>query len=325
MISVNELRNKLPQDFIQEINSIYTTNFVDKILSGMTDKRLTTIRTNTIKTTIQELMNYLKENNIKYDRVLWYEDALIIKNANEKDLMKLEWFDQGKFYMQSLSSMVPALILEPKSNETILDMTAAPGSKTSQIAMLMKNQGKIVANELDKLRFERLKYNLEKQGAKIVEAINYRGESLWKRYPETFDRILLDAPCSGEGRFIGTSPETYKNWYLKDVMNCSRLQKKLIKSAYLSLKKGGILVYSTCTLNLAEDEDVLKYALENFDLELIDIDLKITSSIKAKTDNNDIMIYNDSENLYDKTIEKAIRIIPSKLMEGFFVAKLKKK
>ena len=325
MISVNELRNKLPQDFIQEINSIYTTNFVDKILSGMTDKRLTTIRTNTIKTTIQELMNYLKENNIKYDRVLWYEDALIIKNANEKNLMKLEWFDQGMFYMQSLSSMVPALILEPKSNETILDMTAAPGSKTSQIAMLMKNQGKIVANELDKLRFERLKYNLEKQGAKIVEAINYRGESLWKRYPETFDRILLDAPCSGEGRFIGTSPETYKNWYLKDVMNCSRLQKKLIKSAYLSLKKGGILVYSTCTLNLAEDEDVLKYALENFDLELIDIDLKITSSIKAKTDNNDIMIYNDSENLYDKTIEKAIRIIPSKLMEGFFVAKLKKK
>ena len=325
MISVNELRNKLPQDFIQEINSIYTTNFVDKILSGMTDKRLTTIRTNTIKTTIQELMSYLKENNIKYDRVLWYEDALIIKNANEKDLMKLEWFDQGKFYMQSLSSMVPALILEPKQNETILDMTAAPGSKTSQIAMLMKNQGKIVANELDKLRFERLKYNLEKQGAKIVEAINYRGESLWKRYPETFDRILLDAPCSGEGRFIGTSPETYKNWYLKDVMNCSRLQKKLIKSAYLSLKKGGILVYSTCTLNLAEDEDVLKYALENFDLELIDIDLKITSSIKAKTDNNDIMIYNDSENLYDKTIEKAIRIIPSKLMEGFFVAKLKKK
>ena len=325
MISVNELRSKLPQDFIQEINSIYTTNFVDKILSGMTDKRLTTIRTNTIKTTIQELMNYLKENNIKYDRVLWYEDALIIKNANEKDLMKLEWFDQGKFYMQSLSSMVPALILEPKPNETILDMTAAPGSKTSQIAMLMKNQGKIVANELDKLRFERLKYNLEKQGAKIVEAINYRGESLWKRYPETFDKILLDAPCSGEGRFIGTSPETYKNWYLKDVMNCSRLQKKLIKSAYLSLKKGGILVYSTCTLNLAEDEDVLKYALENFDLELIDIDLKITSSIKAKTDNNDIMIYNDSENLYDKTIEKAIRIIPSKLMEGFFVAKLKKK
>ena len=295
MISVNELRSKLPQDFIQEINSIYTTNFVDKILSGMTDKRLTTIRTNTIKTTIQELMNYLKENNIKYDRVLWYEDALIIKNANEKDLMKLEWFDQGKFYMQSLSSMVPALILEPKPNET------------------------------DKLRFARLKYNLEKQGAKIVEAINYRGESLWKRYPETFDRILLDAPCSGEGRFIGTSPETYKNWYLKDVMNCSRLQKKLIKSAYLSLKKGGILVYSTCTLNLAEDEDVLKYALENFDLELIDIDLKITSSIKAKTDNNDIMIYNDSENLYDKTIEKAIRIIPSKLMEGFFVAKLKKK
>ena len=163
MISVNELRNKLPQDFIEEINGIYTTNYVDKILSGMTTKRLTTIRANTIKITIQELMTYLKENNIKYDRVLWYEDALIIKNANEKDLMKLEWFDQGKLYMQSLSSMVPALVLNPEPNETILDMTAAPGSKTSQIAMLMGNQGKIVANELDKLRFERLKYNIDKQ------------------------------------------------------------------------------------------------------------------------------------------------------------------
>jgi 16S rRNA (cytosine1407-C5)-methyltransferase len=135
----------------------------------------------------------------------------------------------------------------------------------------------------------------------------------------------LDAPCSGEGRFIGTSPETYKNWYLKDVFKCSSLQKKLIKSAFLSLKRGGVLVYSTCTLNLAEDEEVLNYALDNFDLEVMDIDLKISSGIKAKTDNNDIMIYNDSDNFYNKSIEKAIRIIPTKLMEGFFVARLKKK
>ena len=128
MISVNELRTKLPSDFIEEINRIYTSNYVDKILLGMTDKRLTTIRTNTIKSTNTDLMRYLKDYNIKFDRVLWYDDALIIKNANEKDLSKLNWYAEGKFYMQSLSSMVPPLVLDPKPGEIVLDMTAAPGS-----------------------------------------------------------------------------------------------------------------------------------------------------------------------------------------------------
>lgn len=325
MISVNELRTKLPSYFIEEMNQIYTSNYVDKILLGMTDKRNTTIRANTIKASINDLMNYLKDNNIKFDRVLWYEDALIIKNANEKDLTKLDWYQDGKFYMQSLSSMVPPLVLDPKPGDNILDMTAAPGSKTSQIAMMMENEGKIVANELDKLRCERLKYNIEKQGASIVEVINNRGEFLGKIYPENFDKILLDAPCSGEGRFIGTIPETFRNWYLKDVNACKNVQKKLIKSAFHGLKTGGILVYSTCTLNLAENEEVLEYAINNFDLELLDIDLELNSSVKAKTDNNDIMVYNDIDQVFDKEISKAIRIIPSKLMEGFFIAKLRKK
>ena len=325
MISVNDLRKKLPQDFIQELNQIYTSNYVDKILLGMTDKRNTTVRVNTIKTTIAELMNYFKENNIKFDRVLWYDDALIIKNADEKDLSKLEWYSEGNFYLQSLSSMVPPLVLNPKPNETVLDMTAAPGSKTSQMAMMLNNEGKIVANELDPIRFERLKFNLTKQGITIAEVINSRGETLGKRYPETFDKVLLDAPCSGEGRFIGTIPETYRNWYLKDVGKCSSLQKKLLKSAYQALKPGGILVYSTCTLNLQEDEEVLEYAINNFDFEMLDIDLQINSSVKAKTDNNEIMVYNDSDQIFNKDIEKAIRIIPSKLMEGFFIARLRKK
>lgn len=325
MISVNELRTKLPKDFIEELNTIYTSNYVDKILSGMTDKRYTSIRANTIKTSCADLMRYLKDNNIKFERVLWYDDALMIKNANEKDLMKLEWYIEGKFYMQSLSSMVPPLVLDPKPGECVLDMTAAPGSKTSQMAMMMQNKGRIVANELDKIRCERLKYNVEKQGANIVEVINNRGEFLGKIYPETFDKVLLDAPCSGEGRFVGTIPETYRNWYLKSVNSCKNVQKQLIKSAIMALKPGGTLVYSTCTLNLLEDEEILNYAINNFNVEIMDIDIELNSSVRAKTDNNDIMVYNSSEIVYREEIKKAIRIIPSKLMEGFFVAKLRKK
>lgn len=126
MISVNELKRKLPNDFINEIGEIYTPSVVDKILTGMTDKRLTTIRVNNIKTNISELMNYLKEKGIKFDRVLWYNDALIIKNADENDIGKLDWYNDGKLYLQSLSSQVPPIVLNPKPNEKVLDLTAAP-------------------------------------------------------------------------------------------------------------------------------------------------------------------------------------------------------
>jgi 16S rRNA (cytosine1407-C5)-methyltransferase len=325
MISVNELRTKLPSDFIEEMNSTFTSNYVDKILLGMTDKRNTTIRVNSLKTNIQDLMNYLKENNIKFDRVLWYENALIIKNATEKDLQNLSWFNEGKFYMQSLSSMIPPIVLKPEPKEIVLDLTAAPGSKTTQIAMMMKNEGKIVANELDQIRCERLKYNLSGQGVTIAETINGRGEVIGKKYPEYFDKVLLDAPCSGEGRFLGNSPATSRNWSLKLVKELSRLQKKLFRSAYESLKHGGIMVYSTCTLNFEENEEILKWAKENFDIKIEKIDLAITNGIKAKSNlPEDRMIYLDDSRIYPADFSNAIRVYPSQVMEGFFIAKIVK-
>lgn len=191
------------------------------------------------------------------------------------------------------------------------------------MAMMMKNNGEIVANELDEIRYERLKYNLEKQGVTIANVLNSRGETIGKRYPEYFNKVLLDAPCSGEGRFIGTIPATYRDWSTRNVSSLSKLQKKLFKSAYDSLKPGGEMVYSTCTLNLEEDEEVLEYALENFNIKILEINLDIKSKIKAKSGDQDIMNYLNGK-IYKNDISKAIRIIPSKLTEGFFVAKIKK-
>lgn len=311
MPAISEVKRKLPQDFIDELYENYTPLTVDKILNGMSNKRLTSLRVNTLKYNIQDLMKYFKEINIKFERVPWYADALIIKNADEKEIQKLEIYKNGYIYLQSLSSMLPPLILDPKPNDKVLDLTAAPGSKTTEIAALMKNKGAIVANELDKIRCERLRYNLEAQGASIAVTINGRGESLYQNYTEYFDRVLLDTPCSGEGRFIATNPGTYRDWSVRTVNELNKLQKKLFKSAYNSLKNNGIMVYSTCTINKTENEDILEWALQNFNLKIQDIKLEIKEAIPGV-----------SNTVGD--INKSIRILPSQTMEGFFVCKLLK-
>ncbi len=308
MLSITEIKKRLPEKFIDELYEMYSPVSVDKILLGMTDDRFLTLRVNTIKYNIQDLMRYFKEVNIKFERVPWYSDALIIKNAREKDIQKLDVYKKGFVYFQSLSSMVPPLVLNPRSGEKVLDMTSAPGSKTTELACLMKNDGYILANELDKIRCERLKYNVEMQEAKIVEVINRRGEKLGNEYTEQFDKVLLDAPCSGEGRFVATKVQTYRGWSERTVNELVKLQKKLFESAYKSLKHGGFMVYSTCTINRHENEEVLEWALNNFDIKLKDINLEIRNVLPG-----------DNQGL-NRNISKAIKILPSKLMEGFFVA-----
>ena len=126
MLSRTEIKKRWPKDFIENLYQDYNPLIVDKILIGTREARLTTLRVNTIKYSIQDLMKYFKQINIKFERVPWYTDGLIIKNASEKDIMKLDIYKNGQIYLQSISSMVPPYILNPKPNEKVLDLTAAP-------------------------------------------------------------------------------------------------------------------------------------------------------------------------------------------------------
>lgn len=312
MVSITQIKNKLPEEFMDNLYEMFSPGTVDNILRGIAEKRFTTLRVNNLKYSIQDLMKYFKDINIKFDRVLWYKDALVIKNANEKDLQKLEIYKEGKIYLQSLPSMIPPLVLAPAEGDRILDLTAAPGGKTTEMASIMNGKGYILANELDKLRCERLKYNVEMQGADIVEVVNERGEKIGENYKEQFDKVLLDAPCSGEGRFTIYNVQSYKQWSMKTVNELVKTQKKLFKSAYEALKPGGTLVYSTCTLNKLENEQIIDWALNNFNIKQERIDLDIKQAVPAFS------------NGFDKNVGKAIRILPSKDMEGFFVAKFTK-
>lgn len=313
MISLAQIKSKLPLDFIENLYKTYNTRIADKILLGMGERRFTTLRVNTLKSNAEELKECLEKENIDFEIVSWYKDAIIIKNAQESDLQKMDLYKDGKIYLQSLSSMIPPLVLNPKEGEKVLDLTAAPGSKTTQMVALMKNEGYILANELDKLRCERLKYNINMQGAKITETINENGIIVGDKYPEYFDKVLLDTPCSGEGRFIVNDVKTYKNWSTKQVEELIKIQKDLFTSAVKALKTNGEMVYSTCTLNLKENEEIVNWAIKEYPLELEQIKIDIKNTIKGVTKG------------LDSSLAKSIKMIPTKNQEGFYIAKLRKR
>ena len=311
MASVGDVKRRLSKDFISSVYEQFSPGTADRMLLAMAGERRTTLRVNTLKYSIRELMECLNSNDIKYERVNWYSDALILRNAKEKDIVRLDIYEKGYVYLQSLSSMVPPLVLDPKPGDRVLDVTAAPGSKTTQMAAMMENQGRILANELDPIRTERLRYNVEKQGASIVEVTQGRGEKLYEIYQGQFDKVLLDAPCSGEGRFLINDKRTYSSWSTKEVDRLSRLQRRLMESSVKCMKKGAILVYSTCTLNQKENEEILHWAEECLDLRIIDININLPSSQPADTN-------------LSPELSKGLRIIPSRDMEGFFVSKFVK-
>ena len=309
-MSVTMAKLKLPMEFIQNLYKDFNEKTANKILQGMLEERCTTLRVNTLKTDTNVVKQKLKDLNIDYEEVDFYKDALIIKNKTEKDLEKLEIYKNGEIYLQSLSSMIPPIILNPKPNESVLDLAASPGSKTTQMGCMMENKGYILANEIDKIRCDRLKFNIEMQGIEIAKVCNNDGSKI--DLEDEFDKVLLDVPCSGEGRFLVNKISSYNTWSERQVLELSKLQRSLFESGYKALKKGGTLVYSTCTLNKKENEEIIDWALRNFNLEILDININLKEVVKPISKG------------FDKNIEKAIRILPSKYMEGFFVCLLKK-
>lgn len=286
------------------INS-YGNETTNQIISGYKEERVTSLRINTLKSSKEDILKELKQNNISSTEVAWYDNSLIINNKKE-ELLELDIYKNGNIYLQSLSSQLPVLFLEPKDNETILDMAAAPGGKTTQIACLSNNKAMITAVEKNKLRSERLKYNIEKQGAKKVSVINVDARKLDEYF--MFDKILLDAPCSGSGTL---NLNNIDNNFNEDLINRSTsIQKELINKAIKHLKINGELIYSTCSILKEENEDIINYCLSNNkNIEIVPLDLSKFQELP----------------LLNTKIEGTICLMPNKLYEGFFVCKLRKK
>lgn len=296
----------LPNFLEEKLKKQYSSEEIEKITNGYTSNRIMSLRINTIKTSKDKVENELKQNNIKFTEVSWYNEALIIENINENDIRKLNMYTNGEVYLQSLSSMIPVIVLEPKPGENILDMAAAPGGKTTQISAITNNQALITACEKNKIRADRLRYNLEKQGASGVNILNTDASHLDSFF--SFDRILLDAPCSGSGT-INLNNEKDMKFFSEELINRSvKTQFELLKKAIQILKPGHEMVYSTCSILKEENEENIKKILKNNKVELIPIN-------RDKFKDIDIL---------STDLPETVTVTPTEKYEGFFVAKLMK-
>ena len=288
--------------FEQKCLSYYKEEELNSIIDGM-KLRKTTFRINPLK----DKGNTLKEiekNNLVVSKVDFYDNAYVLLNGNEESLEGLECYQNGQIYLQSLSSMMPPLQMDLLPGHAILDMAAAPGGKTTQMAALSMNKVSITACELNKIRCDRLKFNVDTQGASCVYVMNADSRKLDEFF--MFDEILLDAPCSGSGtrefNDIGLKGLT------KELVDKSlKSQEVMIKEAYKHLKKNGTLVYSTCSIFKCENEEVFLKALEGKKYEIIPITFN-----------------EDKLKLLPSTIDGAVTIMPSEFFEGFFMIKIKK-
>lgn len=293
------MQKQIPQFLKDLLIEQYGEEISAKIENGYKAQRPVTLRVNNLKTSLEKAKEKLDEAQIEYETISWYEKALIIKNVREEEIRKLEIYENGEIYLQSLSSMLPPIILEPKAGENILDMTAAPGGKTTEIAALTENKAYITACEKNKIRAERLKFNLQKQGVKSANIMVEDARKLSDYF--SFDKILLDAPCSGSG----TENIFDKNFSKELVERSVKFQEELLSKALKILKPGGEMVYSTCSILKQENEKVLERVLSKGNAQIEPIKVQDIEVLPSK-------------------IAETITVCPTENYEGFFVAKIKK-
>jgi len=227
----------------------------------------TTFRVNTNLVNLNEALRELRKQRFLIKPGPLKNSFIVLREPEGRRLSQTGLVNEGKIYIQNLSSMVPVFMLNPQEGERILDLCAAPGSKTSQMANITKGNAQIVAVENNKKRVYKLEDNLRRQGIKSVEVIYSTGVGLEKKFNlfiEYFDRILVDAPCSNEGLICLTDPETFEYWNPKKPRKLAKLQKKLVASAINMLTPGGTLVYSTCTFSREENEAIVTWVLSRY-------------------------------------------------------------
>ena len=255
---------------------------------------------------VQVVTETLEAAGIAVQTVPWYADAVILTDAREDAVTALPLYERGAVYMQSLSSMLPALFLGAQAGENVLDMAAAPGGKTTQIAALTGNGAMITACEKNKIRAERLKYNVERQGASHVTVMTADAGQLDDLFK--FDRILLDAPCSGSGTVQLGNPKSKGNFNDANLAKTTKAQAALLNKALKLLRPGHEMIYSTCSILERENEAIVRRAM-SWGAEVVPLELTGFEDVPA----------------LPTKIPGTLCVMPTQLYEGFFVAKLRRK
>jgi NOL1/NOP2/sun family putative RNA methylase len=282
-------------------------------------KPMKSLRVNTLKINPEELKKRLLKKGWKIRQLTGYPEIVQVQSELEPGEIgtTIEHL-LGYYYVQEITSMMPLLALNPKPGELLLDLCASPGSKTTQAASIMKNKGNIIANDISVGRIVVLSANLERCSVTNTIITRHPGNELAEKLNKLnfrFDKILVDAPCSGEGN-IRCSPRTFLEWSEPLLRALSKKQRRIAGSAIQLLKPGGEMVYSTCTHAPEENEEVVQYLLDNFDLEIMPVRLPI----KTRPG-----ITEWGGRKFSKELKKAVRIYHhDNDMEGFFLCKIRK-
>lgn len=305
---------EVSENIADYIQSVFGGEFLDKYKAYVATDYIQYVRipgnVEEQKTIIDKLLPY----GVKLCKVENVPNAYSILEGNDKVGKTLE-HALGKYYIQSLSSMIPPLLLNPTAVDTTIDMCAAPGSKATQLAEMMHNSGTLYVNEPSIGRTKALAHNLDKLNILNAGMLTSKGELISKYFDNYFDKVLIDAPCTGLG--IVQKKQEVSNWWTRNhALTLSETQFKLLVSGIKSAKVGAEILYSTCTLTVEENELVVEKILDKYPVELMDIELPVKS-------HSGFTKYGEKE--LNPDLAKTRRIIPWEInSEGFFIAKFKK-
>ncbi|MBT6690287.1 RsmB/NOP family class I SAM-dependent RNA methyltransferase [archaeon] len=317
------LRGKFPAKpgFIERMEKLLGKNGAKEFFEICYTKCPSSIRCNTLKMSPEELLGRLKNYGwtVRQPMKEFPEIMIVDSGPGPGDLGKTKEHLLGYYYVQEISSMLPMLALRPEAGDHVLDLCASPGSKTTQAAAMMENEGFILANEISMGRIGILNSNLERCGVMNQIVTRKEGfalcEKLLKKSSVRFDKILVDAPCSGEGT-LRKSPKTFQMWNENMIKKIAKTQRKLAAAALGLLKVGGVMIYSTCTLAPEENEMVVNFLLRNFDCEIeaLTLPLKFRSGVCEWEGEK-----------FDSNVSKCLRLYPQDNdSDGFFVARIRK-
>ncbi|WP_394022829.1 16S rRNA (cytosine(967)-C(5))-methyltransferase RsmB [Anaerococcus martiniensis] len=287
------IRYSLPEELTRYIFNNYGIEYTKNFLRYINSEQIISIRVNNLKTDKDTLKKTLEDKGFKVENGNLSANAL--KILNPSGLVNTDEFKNGFFTIQQEGSMKTIEILDPREDSKILDLCAAPGTKTSYIGEYIKNKGQIVANDISKEKLPLIKENIDRLALENIKLISFDASIFKKEYEGQFDYVLVDAPCSGLG-VMGRKPEIRYNRSMDDIKILAELQKDILDQAIKYLKKDGVLVYSTCTIGDIENEDNFLFLSSQDDLELTPIEGKD---------------YIEYVNYIDKT-------------DGFFISKFKK-
>lgn len=287
------IRYSLPEELTRYIFNNYGMEYTKNFLRYINSEQTISIRVNNLKTDKDTLKKSLEDKGYKVENGNLSVNAL--KILNPSGLVNTDEFKNGFFTIQQEGSMKTIEILDPKENSKILDLCAAPGTKTSYIGEYVKNNGEIIANDISEDKLPLIKENIDRLGLENIKLTSFDASILKKEYEDQFDYVLIDAPCSGLG-VMGRKPEIRYNRSMDDIKILAELQKEILKNAIKYLKKDGVLVYSTCTIGDIENKENFLYLSSDDNLEIMSIDGKD---------------YIEYVNYIDKT-------------DGFFISKFKK-